>query len=165
MATRKKKGTRGRKNTPKKTPRKKTGSKRSGRALQTASFNQLQAEIRRRERQRARRLTAFTDRRKRLLAQLKDLDAQIAALGGSASPRNVVSHGQNRLRNPVVLVDALKRVLDHKTLSVSDAAGAVRRGGYRTTSDNFRTIVNQTLLGNRKTFKKVSRGMYTAKKG
>ena len=160
MARRKKKGTR----RTKKTTRKKTGSKRSGRALQTASFNELQAEIRRRERHRARRLTALTARRQRLLAQLKDVDAQIAELGGSASPRNVVSRGQNRPRNPVVLVDALKRVLDHKTLSVSDTAAAVQRAGYRTTSDNFRTIVNQTLLGNRKTFKKISRGIYTARK-
>ncbi len=62
------------------------------------------------------------------------------------------------------LVDALKKVLARKTLSVGEAATAVQRIGYRTKSANFRTIVNQALISNRAAFKKVSRGQYTVKK-
>ncbi len=35
--------------------------------------------------------------------------------------------------------------------------------GYMTTSPSFRTIVNQTLINHPKRFKRVSRGVYTAK--
>ncbi|MEM9082824.1 MAG: hypothetical protein AAGB34_04445 [Planctomycetota bacterium] len=46
-------------------------------------------------------------------------------------------------------------------MSVTDAAHAVQQAGYATTSDNFRTIVNQTLLKDKR-FKRVARGQYTA---
>lgn len=69
-----------------------------------------------------------------------------------------------RPRNEMNLVDALRQVLNGKTLSVTDVAQAVQDAGYKTVSPNFRTIVNQALLTNRGTFTKVSRGMYTAKK-
>ena len=68
-----------------------------------------------------------------------------------------------RPKNKLNLVAALGKVLKKETLSVTDAAAAVQRIGYRTTSPNFRTIVNQALLANRKVFKKVGRGQYTAK--
>ncbi|MHC4414240.1 MAG: hypothetical protein ACYS0G_03030 [Planctomycetota bacterium] len=131
--------------------------------LHTVSTTELQAEIRRRERL----SDSLLVKRQRLLKQLEDLDAQVESLGRqtrSAASRVGSRRAGTRPRNPVVLVDALKRVLDKKTLSVSDAATAVRRAGDQTTSANFRTIVNQTLIGNRRTFKKVARGMYTLKK-
>ena len=40
-------------------------------------------------------------------------------------------------------------------------AEAVQKAGYQTTSPNFRTIVNQTLL-KKKHFKRVERGQYTS---
>ena len=40
------------------------------------------------------------------------------------------------------------------------AVDAVQRNGYRTTSPNFRTIVNQTLIKHTDRFKRVSRGQY-----
>src|SRR5262245_29360142 len=39
-----------------------------------------------------------------------------------------------------------------------DLADAVQKAGYKTNSSNFRVIVNQALLANRKLFKKVARG-------
>ncbi len=64
----------------------------------------------------------------------------------------------------MTLIEALQKVLANKTMSVTDVAEAVRSAGYHTTSDNFRTIVNQALLAHTNLFKKVDRGQYTAKK-
>jgi hypothetical protein len=61
------------------------------------------------------------------------------------------------------LADVLQSVLKNKTMSVSEAASAAKRAGYKTKSANFSTIVNQTLLANPRVFKKVARGQYTAK--
>ncbi len=46
--------------------------------------------------------------------------------------------------------------------SVTDAAEAVQKAGYRTNSSNFRTQVNLALIKGGK-FKRVGRGLYTAK--
>ncbi len=125
----------------------------------------LRAELKRRER----RLATLHRRRQRLLGQLESLDEEIAEYAAitAAGTAMLTKRGspRKRPRNAVVLVDALKRVLDNRTLSVTEAAGAVQKAGYRTTSDNFRTIVNQTLISNRRTFKKVARGKYTLRKG
>jgi hypothetical protein len=48
-------------------------------------------------------------------------------------------------------------------MSVTDVAEAVKQAGYKTTSSNFRVIVNQALLANPKVFRKVARGEYTAR--
>jgi hypothetical protein len=68
---------------------------------------------------------------------------------------------RTRARNPNNLVESLAAVLRGKTLSVTDAAEAVQRAGYQTTSPNFRTMVNAALL-KKKFFKRVERGQYTA---
>lgn len=67
-----------------------------------------------------------------------------------------------RPRNKENLVGALQKVLKGKTMSVSEVAVAVKKAGYKTKSANFRIIVNQALISNRKLFKKVARGQYTA---
>lgn len=59
------------------------------------------------------------------------------------------------------LVEALVKVLTGRTMSVTEVTQAVQDAGYQTSSANFRTIVNQTLIKS-KAFKKVSRGKYTA---
>jgi hypothetical protein len=51
-------------------------------------------------------------------------------------------------------------MLKGKKMTVVNAAEAVRRAGYQTTSPNFRVMVNATLL-NKKLFKRVERGVYT----
>lgn len=57
----------------------------------------------------------------------------------------------------------LEQVLAGATMSVSEAVDAVQRAGYKTKSENFRTIVNQALLANKDRFRKVARGQYTAR--
>lgn len=70
---------------------------------------------------------------------------------------------RKRHRNETNLVEALQQVLSGKTMGVTEAAQAVQKAGYKTTSPNFRTIVNQTLIKNPEAFTKQGRGLYTAK--
>ncbi|UYV12322.1 MAG: hypothetical protein NCW75_13605 [Phycisphaera sp.] len=78
---------------------------------------------------------------------------------GPTKPRG----SRKRHRNDTNLVGALQKVLSGKTLGVTEAANAVQKAGYKTTSPNFRTIVNQTLIKHPDTFSKKGRGLYTAK--
>lgn len=70
---------------------------------------------------------------------------------------------RKRHRNDTNLVEALQQVLSGTTMGVTEAAAAVQAAGYKTTSPNFRTIVNQTLIKHSDAFSKKGRGKYTAK--
>lgn len=147
---------------------KKSGKKRSGKraaagaaagaaasagggdGLGGMSTAELQRELRRREGS----VKKLISRRDKLREQLASLEAEIAAEGG------VVVGGGKRHRNEMPLADALAGVLKGKVMGVTEVARAVQEAGYRTTSTTFRTIVNQTLLRDRR-FKKVGRGQYT----
>lgn len=76
-----------------------------------------------------------------------------------ASSIEVKPHGANKS----TLAGALRSVLNGRTLSVSELTTAVQKTGYKTKSNNFRTIVNQALIANPSLFKKVARGQYTAR--
>jgi hypothetical protein len=120
------------------------------------SITALQSEIKRREKH----AKSLQKRREKLVRQLAELDAEIAAIGGSVGS----SGGGRRPRNDANLPDKLVEVLTGKTMSVTEAADAVRDAGYITTSPNFRTIVNQALIRDKR-FKRVGRGQYTAAAG
>ncbi len=143
--------------------RKKKTTRRRRSGLATVSTAKLRTELTRRERQ-AKQLQG---RRDRLLGQLAALDKEIATADGKRAVvrtrRGRRAGAGRRQRNKMNLVDALRKVLANKTMSISDAAEAVQRAGYKTSSANFRTIVNQSLLANRKVFRKVARGQYTAR--
>ncbi|MHC5002354.1 MAG: hypothetical protein ACYTJ0_04455 [Planctomycetota bacterium] len=130
------------------------------------SIGQLQAEIERRQQV----LTELRERRLALLAELKSVDREIASLDGRGRGRRTTTKrggsraaGGGRPKNDMPLADALGQVLSNATLSVSEAAAAVQAAGYKTTSPNFRTIVNQALIANSDRFKKVAHGRYTAR--
>ena len=116
------------------------------------SVRELTDELRRRERQ----LGTLKRRRERAMAKVRDLDAQISSLSGETDNAN----GRRRPRNDVTLADAMASVLDGYEMSVTELADAVREAGYKTTSPNFRVIVNQTLLKDTR-FVRVSRGIYS----
>lgn len=124
---------------------------RSGSSLENLSVTELQMELARRRRGVAR----LERRRDRLTAELAEINAQIAELGGSSGG------GGGRGRNSMTLPDALYQVLQGRTMSVTEAADAVRSAGYSSSAANFRTMVNQALLKDKR-FKKVARGQYTA---
>lgn len=142
----------------KKKTKKKAAAKKTVKAagkLGAISFEELQAEMARRS-----KLVGRLERkRNRLQAELSEIDAELASFGALSATGGI----RRRPRNEMNLVDTLQKVLKNKTMSVTDAAQAARDAGYLTTAANFRTIVNQALIRETKTFKKVSRGQYTAK--
>lgn len=78
---------------------------------------------------------------------------------GAAAGRG--STGRKRPKNSMSLSEAMAKMLQGKTMGVTEIASGVQKAGYKTNSDNFRTIVNQTLIKDDR-FKKVARGQYTA---
>jgi len=127
-------------------------------ALEGVSAVDLQRELQRRESV----LKRLHGRRRKLMDNLSTVEQQIAGMGGSARGASGGGGGRTRARNETNLVGALSKVLTGATMSVTDIAQEVQRRGYVTTSPNFRTIVNQTLI-NSGQFKRTGRGMYTFK--
>ncbi len=123
--------------------------------LQSRSIEELKSEIRKRERQ----LGGLLKKRDKLVEQLEAVNAEILEMGGAAGV--LPDAGRKRHRNDANLADALAQLLAKKTMSVTEAAEKVQESGYKTTSPNFRTIVNQTLLRDKR-FKRIGRGQYTA---
>lgn len=131
-----------------------------------------------------RRVDALAIEEEELQQRLNELRNQIAELrgasaaGGSGQPprrrgrppgsgkRAAESTGPGpgrrgrRPKNEMSLRDALLQSLRGKTMGVEEAMNSVLKSGYRSSSANFRTIVNQALL-NKKLFKNVDRGRYT----
>lgn len=148
----------------------KAGQRRS--SLRSVTTTDLQAELQRR----AAELDKLEAKRESLVAEVEQIDSEIsfinAALGVSSGPRTrraaggrrraSAGTGRKRPRNEKSLEVALADVLKGKTMGVTEVANAVQKAGYKTTSPNFRTIVNQTLIRS-ELIKKLGRGAYTAK--
>jgi len=137
------------------TKRKKTTTKTTTKGAVAMSTAELQAELQRRERN----IRKLERRRERLLEDLQEIEKQLAAEGALSASGGI----RRRPRNEMNLVDSLAKVLKSKEMSVTEATQAVQQAGYMTTAANFRTIVNQALIRERKTFKKVSRGRYISR--
>ncbi|HEY5636503.1 MAG TPA: hypothetical protein VIS77_06330 [Burkholderiales bacterium] len=143
--------------TDRKKQRRKAG--KTGGDLSVIPAAQLQAELARRQR----RVHTLKRRYQRLMDSANALRAEIAALGGTAgapgaAAKNVGVHP----RNDFYLLEALKRAIGSKTMSVTEAADAVLKAGYSTTSPSFRQIVNSTLIRSG-AFTRVERGRYRLK--
>lgn len=129
------------------------------RTLENLTITDLHRELKRREKKVGAYVRRLESKRERLRSQLADLEAEIAKHGG----RIIGAAGsRKRAQNKMNLADALAKTLKSATMSVTEVAEAVQEGGYRTTSPNFRTIVNQTLIKDPR-FKRVGRGQYTTK--
>lgn len=128
----------------------------AGHGLSDMSITELQSEIRKRQRN----LRSLERKRDRLVEQLREVEEQIREAGGLVAAAGGAG-GRVRPRNDQNLADSLADLLSDQTLSVTAAAEEVQRAGYKTTSPNFRTIVNQTLLKDNR-FKRVGRGLYTS---
>lgn len=106
--------------------------------------------------------------RKQIQTKLDNLDRRIAELsgekytGGGSSGRGGAG---SRPRNEMSLVAALESVLSgaKEPMAINDIVEGVQGKGYRSSSPNFRAIVNQTLIKDKK-FSAASRGMYQMKK-
>lgn len=135
------------------------------RAWSKVSTGELQAELKRRQQ----KLPALQRKHRKLSAELADLEKQIAGLSGPAPARagrpaaKRAAPKRRRPKNKKNLADTLVSVLSKtKPLRVIEAVAAVKKAGYKTTSKNFNTIVNQTLLKDKR-FKQASRGKYLLK--
>jgi len=108
--------------------------------------------------------------RNKVARRLQQLDSRIHALGGNGSGRGGRGGAGgggagSRVRNEKSLTEMLEGVLGKsgKPMKVGDIADAVQSGGYRTNSANFRGIVNQTLIKDKR-FTSAGRGLYQMKK-
>jgi hypothetical protein len=133
-----------------------------GKSIGGLSINELQRMIE------ERRSAVQRLRKQRTEAQRKldAIDREISKLDGHAGGgRRGGGGGGGRVRNAVSLVSAIESVLKKgDPMGVGEIVDAVRASGYQSHSDNFRGIVNQTLIKERKRFAKPSRGMYQLKK-
>lgn len=97
--------------------------------------------------------------RSELQRKLDGLDRQIGKIEGGGR-----AGGGGRARNAKSLNDTLEEVLTGgKPMSVGDIVDAVKAAGYRSSSANFRGIVNQTLIKDKR-FTAPERGIYQMKK-
>ena len=123
------------------------------------------------EQQRSKKKDLLRERAK-LQTQLEKLDKLISGLDGSSTGVSAASNAASsttssgRVRNEKSLVATLEEVLEKKAngMSVGDIVEAVQGAGYKSSSPNFRGIVNQTLIKERKKFHSVERGVYSLKK-
>jgi hypothetical protein len=126
----------------------------SGSNLSLAALNQMM-EARRAE------LNKLKHRRSELQRDLDRVERQIFKIEGAAGRRG----GNGRVRNEKSLNDTIDEVLRSggKPMRVGDIVDAVLGTGYRSNSANFRGIVNQTLIKDKR-FHAPERGMYALKK-
>jgi len=131
----------------------------------TAGFNIAQLE--RILQDRKTEVTRLERLRSELQRKLDGVDRQIAKLaGGLRGLRGRRGGGGTRARNEMSLVEAIETALrGGKPMRVGDIVDAVQGAGYRSNSDNFRGIVNQTLIKERKRFAQAGRGVYQLKGG
>jgi septal ring factor EnvC (AmiA/AmiB activator) len=108
-------------------------------------------------------LTKLHRQRAQLQKRLNQLDRQIERVGGGLSGTR--GGGGGRARNEQSLIEAIESVLGKagKPLQVSQILEGVLATGYRSGSANFRGIINQTLIKDKR-FGQVERGVYGLKK-
>lgn len=108
------------------------------------------------------KIKALERSREQLAAKLAKLDSEIAALSGGKSVAGLTPTG--RPRNTKSLPDLMIEVLSGgKPMKVGEILEAVLKKGYQSSSQNFRSLINQTLIKDDR-FAAVSRGTYSLKK-
>jgi len=102
--------------------------------------------------------------RKRATAQRKvdELNEQIDKLSGGMGVNGRSSGGGGRVKNDKPLPDYIEMVLAKtgKPMRVGDIVNGVQGLGYRSNSGQFKNIVNQMLIKERKRFQQIERGLY-----
>jgi hypothetical protein len=125
-------------------------------AIDSPSLLDLEQTIR----QRRRDLQKLERKRAKVQRKLDQLDRKTTSLAGSALGGRRGGRG-SRPRNESSLSEAIAQVLLKAggAMNVGEIAEKVQAGGYRSGSANFRSIVNQRLVGEKR-FKNAGRGMY-----
>ena len=105
--------------------------------------------------------------RAELQKRMNLLDRQIERVGGGAGGMSAARGGAgSRPRNARSLLDTIEGVMrdNGKPMRVPEILDAVLATGYRSGSANFRGIINQTLIKDKR-FGQVQRGIYELKSG
>jgi hypothetical protein len=128
------------------------------------------AQLERLVRTRRTEMTRLTRQRDKLQKRLDDLNGRISEIAGGPGfaggmGGRSAGGGGGRARNDVSLQDAIHQVLSKASapMAVGDIMEKVRAAGYRSNSANFRGIVNQTLIKDKR-FTSAARGVYQLKK-
>jgi hypothetical protein len=133
-------------------------------ARSSLTINQLERLLEKRRSS----LDALMRERSHLEKRLGTIDSRIRALsgGGASAAGSLGLTRGGRARNPMSLVAAMEDVLTKagKPLNVGDIVDKVHVLGYHSNAANFRALVNQTLIKQRKLFANAGRGMYEIKK-
>ena len=130
--------------------------------LSTMSIADLRQEIGRRQKLLP-KLIAQRDALSREITELQSLATPVArkAAKPEAAPKR--TRRRQRAKNKVGLADALAGFLKGKAkVTIGEAMEGVLAAGYKTKSSDFRSVVNNMLLTDKR-FKKVSRGEFTLK--
>jgi hypothetical protein len=128
---------------------------------QALTVTELERILRRRRAE----ITLLTQERNRLQQRLGIIDNKIRELAGNGTIAFSANRA-GRARNAMSLIETLSQVMGKtgKPMTVSNILQGVLDSGYRSTSPNFRGIVNMTLVKERKRFANASRGVYELKK-
>jgi hypothetical protein len=114
---------------------------------------------------RRREASVLKRQRNQLQQKLNLLERKIVTLEGGKFRGGAVG-GAGRIKNERSLVASMEMILSKtsKPMAVGDIVESVLKSGYRTSSENFRGIVNQTLIKEKKHFSSAGRGLYQLKK-
>jgi hypothetical protein len=134
--------------------------------LKRYDLKELQTLVERKRKQEERKLTRLHARRRRLAAELKRIDKEVAkaaVVTARAGSLGVPRRRPNARRlNETSLADALAKVFKSRRSAVHYkdlTSTVVKRGLYRTQSKNLLSTVAVTLKRDKR-FKKVEPGMY-----
>jgi septal ring factor EnvC (AmiA/AmiB activator) len=105
------------------------------------------------------KLNTLQKERSKLAKKLDDMDRKIVTLSGGRS--SISPRAQNAKSLVATMESALKD--SGKPLPVSTIVEKVTASGYRSNSANFRALVNQTLIKDKR-FTSAGRGIYQLKK-
>ena len=107
-------------------------------------------------------LDKLMKKRSQLQKKVDLVDRQIERLGGPAGAKG--GGGGTRVRNERSLLEIMEELMRNagKPMKVGDILDGVLASGYRSGSANFRGIINQSLIKDKR-FGAVERGVYELK--
>ena len=110
-------------------------------------------------------LSKLTRQRSDLEKRIGAINRQIARVGGGSLGGGRRRGRGGRARNEQSLTDTIEGVMkgSGKPMKVPDIVEGVLSSGYQSSSANFKGIVNQTLIKDKR-FQQVERGVYQLKK-